>query len=238
MRSMLIVDDDPVSARLLEFIGTRCGYESRSMPTAESALRLLESGASVDLIVLDHNLGAMSGLDFFSVIHADNRFSHLPVIFCTGTADGELVREAMAAGIRHFVVKPVVPKVIIEKIAAVERADLPLDVVEPKSAAMTRLGLTDAEYESWLRTSQEHLATLRRDVEELVRAGNKGGAVGVAKLFRESANLLRARRILNAVDRLETAGTGPDFTEAMRAVLAEHDKLDAALHSELGPSVG
>ena len=233
MRTILVVDDDPVSARLLEMVVRRDGYAAVSVASAEAALARLDQGPFVELIIMDQNLGGMTGLELFAALRADVRFRRLPAILCTGFADGETVRSAMSLGIRHFIVKPIRPNVVTAKVAAVQ-AERPA-VVEAKASRMARLQLTDSEYKTFVRATQEHLVALRSELEHAEKDGDKVTSIALAQRFREPANLLGAGRVVAAVDHIEETHSWRDFEHAIGAVLEEVAQLEAILYDEIRP---
>lgn len=59
---ILIVDDEADLREILQFNIQSWGYDTLCAESAESALEILRSGESVDLILLDVMLPGMSGL--------------------------------------------------------------------------------------------------------------------------------------------------------------------------------
>ncbi|HEX8418312.1 MAG TPA: sigma-54 dependent transcriptional regulator [Methylobacterium sp.] len=103
--TVLIVDDDPVQRRLAEAMVRRLGFEARVAENGETALGMLRSGESIDVMLLD--LVMPGGLDGLGVM-AEMRKSGLdtPVIVQTSNGSIDAVVTAMRAGATDFVVKP------------------------------------------------------------------------------------------------------------------------------------
>jgi len=92
---VLIVDDDQ-----LVMIGTSAmvddlGHESIEAHSAEEALSKLESGLEIDLVITDHAMPVMTGLQLAARIQ--ERYPGLPIILATGYA--ELPSEPAAMGL-------------------------------------------------------------------------------------------------------------------------------------------
>jgi CheY-like chemotaxis protein len=235
MRTILVVDDDPVSVRLVEMIAERNGYACIRASSAAEALAVLDGSMTVEMVITDQNMDGMTGLEFFAKVRADVRFRHLPFILCTGQASRPTIDEAMRLGIRHFIVKPITPKVVTEKVAAVE-AERPR-VMESKAAIMARLLLSDLEYKSLVRTSRQRAAALRGELDAAYKGGDRVTTLIVANRFREVADLLSAARLLGAVDVLAGTRTWNDTEEAVALLSMEIGALDSALDVESRPQL-
>ncbi|HEX7492148.1 MAG TPA: response regulator [Candidatus Limnocylindrales bacterium] len=235
MRTILVVDDDPVSVRLVEMIAERNGYACVRASSAAEALACLDGSTVVEMVITDQNMDGMTGLEFFSKVRADVRFRHLPFILCTGQASRATVDEAMRLGIRHFIVKPITPKVVTEKVAAVE-AERPR-VMDSKASIMARLLLTDLEYKSLIVTSRQRIIGLRDELDAAYRGGDRVTTLMVAGRFREVAGLLGAARLLGAVEVLGGTQTWNDTEEAVALLFMDIAALESALEVEAKPQV-
>jgi CheY-like chemotaxis protein len=227
MRTILVVDDDPVSVSLIEMIATRSGFACQAASSGAEALAWLESSTSVEMVITDQNMPGMSGLELYSKVHADPRFRHLPFILCTGSADRTTVGEAVRLGIQHFIVKPITPKVVLEKVLTVEAA-MP-QAIEPRSSIMVRLGLSDLEYRNLILTSRQQIAGLRDGLAKAYSDGDRVETALFAERLREPANLLAATRLLAAIDLLERSSTWHGLEDAVAGLFLELGTLDNAL---------
>jgi CheY-like chemotaxis protein len=79
---ILVVDDDPMSCKLLSLNLRGAGY---SVTTAEDAVaaghRIVEQ--LPDLVIADYKMPYMNGVDFVAALRADSSIPDLPVIFIT-----------------------------------------------------------------------------------------------------------------------------------------------------------
>jgi len=235
MRSILVVDDDPVSVRLIEMIAERNGYACVRASSAAEALAWLDGSKAVEMIITDQHMDGMTGLEFFSKVRADVRFRHLPFILCTGQASRATIDEAMRLGIRHFIVKPITPRVVIEKVAAVE-AERPR-VMESRAQIMARLELEELEYKSLIHKSRQLILALRDELDVAYKGGDRVSSVMVASRLREPADVLVAARLLEAIDVLEGTRTWHDTEEAVALLFMEIGSLETALDVESRPQL-
>lgn len=88
--------------------------------SAEEALQALQSPENeINLILCDWNLPHISGLEFSRVLKSQKPI--MPIVMITGRGDAGSVGIARGAGIDGYIVKPVTPRELIEKIEATVR---------------------------------------------------------------------------------------------------------------------
>ena len=112
--TILIVDDDPVSRRLLENMVVRLGYQAETLDGGEAAAALLTGGTGgtggtdgtrIDAVVLDLVMPDLDGLGVLARMREAG--VNIPVIVQTAHGGIDNVVSAMRAGAADFVVKPV-----------------------------------------------------------------------------------------------------------------------------------
>jgi CheY-like chemotaxis protein len=82
---VLIVDDDPAVRALLTAVVRREGADPVVAASgAEAHARLSESGAGIDLVVLDLSMPDMDGFRFRELQLGDPRLAPIPVVVLTG----------------------------------------------------------------------------------------------------------------------------------------------------------
>jgi two-component system response regulator VicR len=111
---ILLVDDDRELIDLLAFALKRGGLDPIAAYDGASALRLFEERGP-DLVVLDINLGASSGLD---VLRELRRRSSLPVIMLTALDSEEDKVRGLEAGADDYLTKPFSHRELIARIRA------------------------------------------------------------------------------------------------------------------------
>ncbi len=106
---ILVVDDNANMRRVIrQILGS---FSAENVVEAENggdAMRILDD-ASVDLLITDHLMEPIDGLDLIRAVRAKDcgRNPYLPVIMLTGAADVALVARARDAGVTEFLAKPV-----------------------------------------------------------------------------------------------------------------------------------
>ncbi len=103
--TILFVDDEEdivrMRTRMLEFLG----YTVLAATSPEEALALLGNGdRRVDLVITDHSMPRMSGLQLAAEITKIQ--GDLPIILCSGYSEAVTTEDARKVGIRRFLTKP------------------------------------------------------------------------------------------------------------------------------------
>jgi DNA-binding NtrC family response regulator len=119
---VLIVDDEPFNLDLLEQELAERGYSVQRALSGAEALKQLEASPP-DLVLVDHVMPGMSGLDLLREIGRRDREVSVIVITAHGTVD--LAVQAMKQGAYDFLTKPFDPDHVLLTVArALERTRL------------------------------------------------------------------------------------------------------------------
>jgi FixJ family two-component response regulator len=113
-----IVDDDPSMLRAIEHLLDAQGFETKVFASAEEFLDR-RAAADVDCLLLDIDLGGMSGIELRRQLKASG--STLSVIFMTGVDDETTLGQALNAGCIACLRKPFPARQLID---AIEKAAL------------------------------------------------------------------------------------------------------------------
>lgn len=100
---VLLIEDEPNIAEAIRFILSRDGWRVSHEADGSAALERVRKDRP-DLVILDHMLPGMSGLDILSALRADPETVALPVMMLT--ARGRDREMAEQAGANRFMSKP------------------------------------------------------------------------------------------------------------------------------------
>lgn len=115
---VLVVDDSASIRREVHALLKKEGLTVREAGTEFGALNsMVEYGVPVDIILMDLSLNDANGFDLVEKIRAVERFRKIPVIMLTQHSDRHNVVIAKSMGIQGYIVKPINPPVLLEKIA-------------------------------------------------------------------------------------------------------------------------
>ena len=135
-RTILAVDDSRTNLKVMGRRLSHLGYLVALCDNGREAINLL-SGRGFDLVLLDHVMPGMSGIQVLSEIRGAQETADLPVIMITGRSDAGAAIEALAAGADDHVAKPFAFEVLAaridrlleraRRIADLKRSNLTLD---------------------------------------------------------------------------------------------------------------
>jgi two-component system chemotaxis response regulator CheY len=114
--SALVVDDARMMRLLLASSLTDLGYEVIQAANGKEALEALDKSPSIALALIDWHMPVMNGLDCIKAVRADPRFSTLIVVMVTVETEMERIVAALEAGANDYIMKPVTPEMIEEKL--------------------------------------------------------------------------------------------------------------------------
>ncbi|HMS93893.1 MAG TPA: response regulator [Tabrizicola sp.] len=100
---VLLIEDEANIAEAISFLLSREGLRVSHAPEGVSALELLRKDPP-DLVILDHMLPGMSGLEILSLLRAEPKTRDLPVMMLTARGRDRAMAEE--AGADRFMTKP------------------------------------------------------------------------------------------------------------------------------------
>lgn len=113
---ILAIDDDPVILNSLMSI-LRGLYDVRPVRSAAVAFGYIARHRA-DLVLLDYNMPEMNGFEFMERLKSSETTRDIPVIFLTGSEDPACEARALASGASDFILKPIEPPLLLERVAA------------------------------------------------------------------------------------------------------------------------
>jgi DNA-binding NarL/FixJ family response regulator len=119
---ILLVDDHPIVRQgLRTILEGRSGWEV--VGEASDGVEALEKVNALhpDIVVLDVTMPRMNGLEACRLIQQDGKKSGLEVLFVTQHDSPQMMREALDAGARGYVVKSNAARDLLEAVEAVSQ---------------------------------------------------------------------------------------------------------------------
>ena len=117
---LLLVEDDPALAELLEFRFRAEGYAVSVTPDGDEAL-LLAVEESPDLVVLDWMIEGTSGIEVCRRLRRDKATAHVPIVMLTArSAEDDMIR-GLETGADDYLTKPFSPRELIARVSAIMR---------------------------------------------------------------------------------------------------------------------
>ena len=114
--SILIVEDELVSKKILESILKKNNFEVVGKSSGLEALEFLAKNEPCELIITDAMMPIMDGFTLINKIKKDKRYKNIPTILCSSLNDKTSIVKGIEAGIVDYIVKPVTEAILIPKI--------------------------------------------------------------------------------------------------------------------------
>jgi DNA-binding response OmpR family regulator len=111
---ILICEDNKLAMKALSVFLTKKGYEIFNAVDGNEAMQLLGTN-EYDLVLIDIHLPYHSGLELIRHLRSDLK-KKTPVIVVSAFSDPQVQRQARGLGITDYIVKPIDPTSLIEKI--------------------------------------------------------------------------------------------------------------------------
>lgn len=116
--SALVIDDEKftrtVLARMLTNLGFKAVFQAEDGSTGMTAVRDLQP----DVVICDVEMRPVNGIDFLQHLREgpEETLRRLPVVFITNRIDPDVLTQAHALGSDTFILKPVTPTLLKEKL--------------------------------------------------------------------------------------------------------------------------
>ena len=191
--SILIVEDNPVNAKLLENFLEKSGYQTVLARTATDALAKLPSSDDLQLIITDLSMPDMDGLQFITKLKSMPALQAIPIIVVSAQSDIGTVQKANMLECKDFLVKPVDKVKLLTRVESLLKEHCA--VLDDQNHVMNNLGVGTQEYEDLISTFADQVSTTMAIVVS-EQAGS--GEVMSENLSRALKELAESARILGA----------------------------------------
>jgi CheY-like chemotaxis protein len=112
---ILFIEEDPILLEITAFRLELLGYQVVTRDSGERAMEWLRDQLPT-LIIVDHMLPGMDGIEFINRLSNDTRTSDIPVMFLSTNGDLDDVQKAYNAGADEYLVIPYDPLVLESKV--------------------------------------------------------------------------------------------------------------------------
>ncbi|MEA3360118.1 MAG: response regulator [Thermodesulfobacteriota bacterium] len=228
--SILIVEDNPVSAKIIEFNLKKNGYETIYAKSGKDAIENLQSNIKIKLVITDILMPEMNGMELLNEIKKNPEWKNIPVIMCTSLSDIDTVKKAAKAGCRHYILKPINKTHLLQKVKEALVDEKP--ILKDRLRVMSELGLDSEAYEE---TLNDFTLQVNNAIELLEKHSEKDSIPGISKVLAhifEGSSLVGAEGIKNvlykSIDQLE-ASDGNVPTSEYPLILRELKVLSSYL---------
>ena len=117
---LLLVEDDPALAELLEFRFRSEGYAVCATADGDEALLLAKEDVP-DLVILDWMVEGTSGIEVCRRLRRDSATAHVPIIMLTARETEDDRVRGLETGADDYLTKPFSPRELLARVSAVLR---------------------------------------------------------------------------------------------------------------------
>lgn len=110
-KTILIVDDAPENIAILGELLNE--FNIKVATNGEKALKVVSSGAKIDLILLDIIMPVMNGFEVAEKLKINPSTATIPIVFVTGEKDIKSFVKGFELGAEDYIQKPFDPNVIL-----------------------------------------------------------------------------------------------------------------------------
>ena len=114
-RKIILAEDEPQIARLIEFKLKKEGYDVTWKENGEEALKAIKADKP-DLIVLDIMMPVMGGYEVLRRLKEDENLKSIPVIMLTARAQEKDVVKGIDMGAEDYITKPFHPAELLARV--------------------------------------------------------------------------------------------------------------------------
>lgn len=119
-RSVLVVDDEAVTLKVLETALKKRGYDVTTANSSKEALEILNR-TSVDIVIADIVMPDMDGFSFLEEVRKTPDTATVPFIFLTGDRTVKNKVRGLELGVDEYITKPCVIDELYARMAAILR---------------------------------------------------------------------------------------------------------------------
>lgn len=220
--NVLLVEDNPVSTKVLEHILDKHGYETASARDGEQALEYLEAHPEIQLVITDIAMPNTNGIELIRRIKERPEWSEIPILICTSMKAGNL-NDAIPMQGWKYVFKPIRADSLIQRVKEAFAHQRP--VLQNPEQTMSQIGMDSQAFrevlEEFLKVVKAKISQLERQVKEASEQ-----PLDLQDLL-EGAKLLRAERVTDILSALVQCPVGkrPEMNRSMYPVLLRELKV-------------
>jgi len=180
-QSILVVDDNVVSAALLKEMLASRGYQTVAVQNAAAAEAEIRREAP-DLILLDVVMPGKSGYELCRELKEDSKTRLIPIVMITGLSAREDRLRGIEAGADDFLTKPISAEELFARVSSLLKLKEFTDELETADSVLCTLGLSVEARDPYTEGHCERLACNATDLgrflgvdEESIVALQRGG---------------------------------------------------------------
>lgn len=186
--TILLVEDDKLSQRLVSMILTASGHEVLVAASIAESLVHLRKNPLVDMVVIDNQLGLEKGFGLIEEMRRISFLNDIPLVVYTESRDREVVRRYLELGVQGFHLKPYKAENLLAELQRAHAKGRRDNLIEPPEVACRRLKVTLEQYAGLLNSGAAAVEECCQTVRRLLLSA---GDARVAIAFRSMVTQLQ-----------------------------------------------
>ena len=163
---ILIVEDNPISATVLEHTLDKHGYDTLTAHDGEEALSHLESHPEIELIITDLVMPNTDGIELVHRIRERKEWHAIPILVCTSMRPENATQRLNGHGWK-FILKPINAESLIQKVN--EAIAQQTKVLQDPAITMGQIGLDTGAFaevvDKFSETVNENIIRLEQQAD-------------------------------------------------------------------------
>ncbi|KAF0225462.1 MAG: Signal transduction histidine [Rhodospirillaceae bacterium] len=115
---ILVVDDNSINREIFQRQLQAWGAQVSTAFSGMEALEILRAGTRFQVMVLDHLMPGLSGIDLAAILRGDTTLAPLPILMASSVGGPEVMQQAQAVGIASVLLKPVRQSALLQALLA------------------------------------------------------------------------------------------------------------------------
>ncbi len=227
---ILIVEDNPISQRMVEMILQSNGLETISAKSGRQAVQKIATRDDIQLVLTDLMMPEMDGYQLLEAMARNESWKQIPVIVMTSLSDADTVRRVVLLGCKNYVVKPVREEALIPKVKQLMREPSGGDrSLKAKFNVLEVMGISNEKYEELFDAFYQQVKDAEKLFDNSPNPSGTDDALGsVVKGLREGATLLAQGQLPLLIEEYRTRATC-DWKEFRVALSTTSKAMGAAV---------
>jgi CheY-like chemotaxis protein len=209
MASVLVLDDDVVSGRLMAQQLRKRNHEVHLCAKSVDAWRRLDT-SPVDIMILDTELEGEYGWEVLEGIRGDVIFKHLSVLVCSSNSRRDVVKKYIGLGVQAIVLKPYSAERIHAEVERALAKPWRSNLFEPGESVQTRTGLTSGGLARLYRESAQQIDSALVDLQVLREEPSNAPALAKLGALRSCGINVGFKLLATIVDEVRKLAEGGD----------------------------
>lgn len=201
--NVLIVEDNPISATVLEHTLDKHGYETITAHDGEQALTCLESHPEIELVITDIMMPNADGVELIRKIKERDEWNEIPILVCTSMRP-ESANQRLAGQGWKYIFKPIRADSLIQKVN--EALAQKREILQDPELTMSQIGIDSKVFaevvDKFCQAVSDTIIRLQQQVEDASQEPMD------LKDLLEGAKLIRADRLTDILTSLEPCPNG------------------------------